>query len=400
MTMSAFSEQGGHLLPPVLSGSDSPAPRNPPRRRRIGLVVGILSVAVVGAVCAGVQWNANLGYDDALVAFDEAVADAATSQVALEQGLSLLPEVMDPAALVQDADTGNLMDAGAREALDAAVAELSYAETDATALTSSLLLHAGEKPDWAWELFSQTSRLNEDRITVEERRDDLDSASAALASATDAVSEAGLAAVQVAADAAEGFEDAHVSARNRDILSLRAAAEWLDGAEVLDSNTADAYRDLEAAAVAMLASEQAELAEKEGPLYQARLEIEAFARGLAPDVLLDFDWSPIVIGYGQGESMAGLASWWYGDPGYANIELTNSVAEFWPSDRSRALVAHEVGHAISIKCVGMYDDTDTNTIEAWATAWAISMGYTDDANGTSAYGPPPQELIDTAAGCR
>jgi hypothetical protein len=147
-------------------------------------------------------------------------------------------------------------------------------------------------------------------------------------------------------------------------------------------------------------SEQAELAEKAGPLQTARLEIEAFARGLAPGVLLEFDWAPIVNGFGTDGGMGGYATWWYADPGYATIELSNSVAEQWPSYRSQSLVAHEVGHAISVKCEGAYDDSTQASIEAWATAWAISMGFTDDANGTWAYGPPAQPLIDAAAGCR
>ncbi len=53
-----------------------------------------------------------------------------------------------------------------------------------------------------------------------------------------------------------------------------------------------------------------------------------------------------------------------------------------------------------MKCQSMYDSSTQDSIEKWATAWAISMGYTDDANGVWAYGYPPQNYIDAAAGCR
>lgn len=258
-----------------------------------------------------------------------------------------------------------------------------------------------EKPSWAWELFGETTQLNSDREAAGDLAADRDVASEAAVDAAGTISEAGLAAVASAADAATGFEAAHISARNLDIIALRTAAEKLQQSEsTLDETTASSYTDLENAASQMLTSEQAEIAEKGGPLYNARLEIEAFARALAPGVLLDFDWSELVGGYGYADSMGGYATWWYGDPGYATIELSNSVAAYWPGARSEALVAHEVGHTMSIKCKGMYDDSTQENVEAWATAWAISMGYTDIANGTSAYGAPPQSLIDAAAGCR
>ncbi len=168
----------------------------------------------------------------------------------------------------------------------------------------------------------------------------------------------------------------------------------------MDAPTADAYVELESAAAAMLSSEQAELAEKQGPLFDARIQIEAFARELAPDVLIDFDWSDYVGGYGDGDSMGGYATWWYGDPGYSTIELSNSVAALWPSERSRALVAHEVGHAISVKCEGLYDDTTQESTGPGPRSRLVGSRFTDPANGTSAYGAPPQSLIDAAAGCR
>ena len=117
-------------------------------------------------------------------------------------------------------------------------------------------------------------------------------------------------------------------------------------------------------------------------------------------MLIEFDWSPVVNGAGYGGSMGGLTTWWWDEPDRALIELSDSVAAQWPAERSRALVAHEVGHAISVKCEGMYDASTQDSIEKWATAWAIGMGFSDDANGVSAYGYPPQSYIDAALACR
>ncbi|MGO2933434.1 hypothetical protein [Microbacterium sp.] len=402
MTMSPLPPAGSHQLGSAFGGVSEPAQGAPgkTRRRHTKLIFTALGVIVLAAVCAGVQWGANVGYDAALESFDDAAADAESSQAELAEVLTGLIETSETATIIQDADTGNLMDAASRDAFDAAVGEATEAEETATELAEDQVPAADEKPGWPWELFGETAQLNEDRDHASEQRSAFDSSRDDLSAAATAVEEAGMTAVQSAADAADAFEADHVSARNLDIISLRTAAEWLSDATLLDTSTADAYVDLELAAVDMLSSEQEEIAEKQGALHQARIEVEAFARELAPDVLLDFDWSPIVNGYGEGSSMAGYATWWYSDPGYANIELTDSVAQEWPNDRSRALVAHEVGHAISVKCEGMYDDSNQETIEAWATAWAISMGYHDVANGTSAYGAPPQSLIDAAAGCR
>lgn len=402
MAASPVPPSGGHQIESAFGAAAEPAAASErkPRRRRTGLILTVLGVLVIGAACAGTQWAANVGYDDALVDFEDAADDAQASQGELEHARLALVDATDVATVVTEADSGNLMDAAAKEQFTGALSEAAAAQTEAAELVEERLPEATEKPSWAWELFGATAELNADRDELTSDQDEFDDARAATTGAADAVNTTGTAAILSAAEAADAFESAHVSARNTDIIALRRAAERLSSAAALDATAAEAYTELESAAAQMLSSEQAELAEKQGPLYDARIEIEAFARDLAPGVLLDFDWSSLVNGYGESDSMGGYATWWYGEPGYANIELSNSVAQYWPGDRSRALVAHEVGHAISVKCEGMYDDTDQGTIEAWATAWAIGMGFHDAANGTSAYGAPPQSLIDAAAECR
>ncbi len=163
--------------------------------------------------------------------------------------------------------------------------------------------------------------------------------------------------------------------------------------------SSDALIAYVAAATQLRASNQAELEEKAGPLLDRRVAAEAFARSLAGGILLDFDWAPIVNGYGTGGTVGGLATWTTDHGGSANITLSDSVAEQWPSPLSQALVAHEVGHAVSVRCSDRFDAQSRAANEAWATAWAISRGFTGDGNGVSIYGPPPQELIDAAATC-
>lgn len=401
MTATAPPPSGGHDLGTAFGSSATATPALRPRGRRAGLIWTGVGIVVLAAACTAVQVSANLGYDDALSGFETAVDGAEDSGFVLDEELAALDGTLAVASGIVEADSGTLMDTASKDALVAAVEEAQTTMTDGAAVREQELPSTGDKPAWAWELFGETAQLNSERDEAEALDEDFDTAGEDAGKASSAVAEAGAAAVASAADAAAGFEAAHISARNPDIIALRSAAERVqlsDGA--LDEAASAAYADLEAAASQMLVSEQAELAEKSGPLYSARLEVEEFARSLAPGVLLDFDWSELVNGYGYGDSMGGYATWWYQDPGYATIELSDSVAAHWPGARSQALVAHEVGHAISVKCDGMYDDSDQANIEAWATAWAISMGFTDAANGTSAYGAPPQSMIDAAAGCR
>lgn len=402
VALSPAPPQGSHHLAASFGGTSIPqdAPHRTPRRKRSGVLLAVLAAVVAFVACIGVQWSANVAYDGALESFEDAVSQAASAQSQLEQSTDALSEAASAASTIAAADTGLLMDPAAKEILTAALTEATDVGASASELVGETLPKADEKPAWAWELFGETTELNAESTAVSAQRSAFESARTSAEEAAEAVSEASVSAVVSAAHAADAFEAAHVSARNLDILTLRRIAASLTDVEALDSSVADGYEQLEAAAAAMLGSEQAEIDEKYGALFEARIAAEEFARGLAPGVLLDFDWSPYVNGYGDGGGMGGLATWWYGDPGYATIELSNSVADLWPSSRSQALIAHEVGHAISVKCEGMYDDSSSESIEAWATAWAISQGFTDDANGTSAYGPPPQELVGVAAGCR
>ena len=387
---------GEHRLPEIFS-SEMPPVRPRSRRRRV--VLTVLTGTLILAAGAGVHTVASLQYDDSLVAFQDAGAIAGNRQTDLASDSTDLAGAAAAASDMVAADTGTLMPADARQDLDAAITEAAPTASEADAATAASFPEPGTKPSWTWELFAESARLADDTEALHDQADDFEALGDDVADAELAVADTAVAAVRAASAAASDLEAAHVNARNPEIIAVRAAAEAAAGVAQLDAETATRYAELESAAAAMLESEQAELAEKAGPLYGSRVEIEAFARSLAPGVLLDFDWAPTVPGY-DGSSYGGWTTWWYGDPGYSTIALSDYIAESWPAGWAKALVAHEVGHAISVKCEAKYDSSDQDTIEAWATAWAISMGFNDRANGTDVYGAPSQSMIDAASSCR
>lgn len=402
-TTSPFEDQrsplpGRHQLPPHFSGvSVVPRPR---RKARRGLVFGILGGVLVVVACAAVQIGANLRFDDAAAAHVAVGAQAMDARSALDEENADLATTTSAAEKIIAGNTGALMESAPIDAFSAAIGEAKDTSAAADELLTTDIPRVSSKPGWFWELFGGADAL--DRQTEDMRTfvTDLEQHSPEIVDARTTVTDTGVAVLAAAASAAPAFEAAHISARNLDVIALRDAADGAATVTMIDDTAVERIAALQSAAAQVVASQDAELAEKSGPLMNARLEVEAFARSLAPGVLLEFDWAPVVSGAGYNGSMGGYTTWWWNDPDRAVIQLSNSVAEQWPAERSRALVAHEVGHAISVKCENMYDSSTQDSIEKWATAWAISMGFTDDANGVWAYGYPPQSYIDAAAGCR
>lgn len=350
---------------------------------------------------ATAQVSADLGYDDARSDFETASRSFQSQSTEVDHRYGELVESTDAGHVILDTgDTSLPVPDDAWDSLMSAVADGEAIGAEVEKVAAATPPQSGEKPSWFWELFGATAELHADQERVEDLVDDLRKASTDAADGRTAVSESGIAVVTAAGSAADTFEAGHLSARNDAVIALRAAAADASAVTAVDDATASVYVALQEAAAQVVATEAEEMAEKAGPLRNARLEIEAFARTLAPGVLLEFDWAPVVNGAGYNGSMGGYTTWWWDTPGRAVIELSDSVAEQWPAERSKALVAHEVGHAISVKCQDMYDSSTQDSIEKWATAWAISMGFTDDANGVWAYGYPPQNYIDAAAGCR
>ncbi|WP_448720664.1 hypothetical protein [Microbacterium natoriense] len=389
---------GDHTLPSRFSGASQIV--RTARRRRRWPVAAVLAVLIVGGVFAGLQLAGNLGYDDTAEQFSTQADSTRSTLLEVRGSTTELSTLNDAATQLVGGDASDLVPAETEDALTTATGEAQSVLSEAADVIDTEIPEQGEKPGWFWELFAASDQLSEDREDLASLEDDLEEASPLVEKAGSAVSDAGLALLSSAATAASPFEAAHISAKNDAVIALRESATDLAGVTTIDQDAVTSFADLQDAAAQVVSSEQVELAEKAGPLLENRLAIEAFARSLAPGVLLEFDWNRIVNGVGDNGSMGGLTTWWWSTPGHAVIELSNSVAEQWPSITSKSLVAHEVGHAISVKCQGMYDASTQDSIEKWATAWAISMGYTDDANGVWAYGYPPQSYIDAAAGCR
>ncbi len=153
---------------------------------------------------------------------------------------------------------------------------------------------------------------------------------------------------------------------------------------------------------AMEAAHAAELATFAGPLYDSRLDALAFANSISGGVILEFEWVPELFGFGSfNGGVAAQATLEGTAPDFhSSIDLTDSIAELWPSLRSQSIIAHEVGHAITLKCADIFNASAGGDYEAFATAWAIGMGYTDAANGTAAYGRPSDDLIAATMACR
>ncbi|SFR54600.1 hypothetical protein SAMN04488591_1891 [Microbacterium azadirachtae] len=396
---------GGHDLGGLLVSADpDPAPSPAPRRRRRAVLAWTLPIAgvlLLAGIGAALQLTANLGYDAARTHLTTALAkhdDEASHNERVRavddessRAADVLLDVADP-ALLGDAD---------RAELTASRDRAQKASAEARSLTSAKTPEPGAKPSWFWDLYDRTARIEADSRAMRTLTSDLTRSSDELGSAAGAVDRTGLAVIKKGGGLAAQIENDNRPSPNEGVLALRDLGARLSAATSFDEDVAHGFREYAATAQKVRDGHTATLAAEAGPLQDARQQIEDFARSLVPGVLLDFEWADRVNdlggdnGYLSGETLTPIQS---GE--YATIRLSNSIAEDWPGDSSKALVAHEAGHAIATKCRTMVDNTDSPAAEAWATAWAISMGFTDDGNGTQAYGSPPDSLVEKAAGCR
>ncbi|MDY0910475.1 hypothetical protein [Microbacterium sp. CFBP9034] len=392
-----------------LTSADAPvaASTRPSRRRAIvAWSAGITALFVLGAVIAFVHISANTSFDTAgarlAIAAEAAATAADTFQDAADAVTRSLVSAED---IVAEADD-TLVDAKARSAFSKAIAAASETSEEVASLLDRGV-DGGEfdKPFWTWELWSETASLEVRTVAADDFAVELAVADDALVAGGDAMTKAALALYASVPDKARAFEDANISARATSVLDFRESAAQVAKLTRVDSAAAVGFSALATRADLLGASSNAELAEKAGPLYWTRIEIEAYARSISGGIVLDFDWAPVVNEMSGYWGIGGLANWTTDRGGYTTITLSNSVAEWWTSDSersadARALVTHEVGHAISGKCYDKFDWESADANEEWATAWAISMGHTADGNGVQAYGYPSQAMIDAAATCR
>lgn len=134
---------------------------------------------------------------------------------------------------------------------------------------------------------------------------------------------------------------------------------------------------------------------------ERRAQVQDFARSLAGDLTLSFVWEPLVSGYGGAGSYGGHTAWNTAHGGYATVTFSESIAADWHRNPSLpSLVAHEVGHAMTARCVELYREAFGSDGERFATAWAIGHGYEEEGNGEALYGRPSDRLIELSRVCR
>ena len=378
----------------------TPGPSTARARNVVAWIAWGAATVLLAAILAGLHLWSSYSFDARQRELRAQVELAADERSDLSVDVQVATATTTSAGQVVETAAGALVDAAARTAVieaSAAVAEQVDAAEEVLAVE---LPAVPAKPAWTWELLGSYGDLDAKMERAAAARTDAAVVGEDLALVGERLDEAGLALFATVAPAAKAIEAAHVSARTGDVLDFRDAAKAAQDQTRLGSDAAVAFSTYASEAAALSQSSKAELAEKAGALYDTRLEIEAYARSIAGGIVLDFDWAPVVNGHGGWWSMGGTATWTTDRGGYSTITLSNSVAEQWPSADARALVTHEVGHAITSKCWSKFEHESSAANEEWATAWAISMGHTAEGNGVQAYGHPSQKMIDLAATCR
>ncbi|MCW4385691.1 hypothetical protein OH146_07875 [Salinibacterium sp. SYSU T00001] len=369
-------------------------PAQPRLRRAVWLAVSIAAVLLVAGAAtpfALAQQAAQSSYDAAVAEYERAADASLSATESLEGALTSATETRALAEQVLAAATPDYVDSSTLGVLTEAQLALTEAlEVAASAPVSGPTAEPGEG---AQELQSRAEAVLADAAEVARAADGVARAAAAVTSAGEAFV-AGL------SEHAASIDSTFASAANLDRIAYREATAALAPAR-WDADAPALVARYVAAAQALAASHAAEEAEKAGPLYGQRKEVEAFARSIAGGVMLDFDWAPVVNGYGQGGSFGGTATWNTAHGGYSTITLSDSVAALWQSHPAVAsLVAHEVGHSITGKCMRLFIDGFDSQAEVFATAWAIGLGYDDEGSGESLYGRPSDALIALSRQCR
>lgn len=376
--------------------SDAPAAHS----RRSAVVAAVVAiVAVVTLAVAGHQVAASVAhaqvwpewaaadarYDEATERYDGA-ADRGGASVERAEGLLEVP-------------TGDLVLEEHRTALEAAIADAREVVADAPAGATgiaSLTDPTDAAPAWEryadlWELVELIPDRREAAARVEASADEVTAATRAVADATDAL-----------VDGAEESAAAALAASPSATYRTRAALEWALDDAVAGSGAAVRLTDLATAVAEVRASHAAEAERRAAsPL---RAEIEDFARSISYGVEIDFEWAYVVGGYSSDGYYSGTAEFFDDGDGWGLVSLSESIEDAWNWDENaEAVVVHEVGHVQVLReaCRTIFIGPEFGgDHEAWATAWAIGMGYDLPGAGIEAYGRPSDAQIAAAAKCR
>jgi hypothetical protein len=380
---------------PAVGAAPAQPRRSPTAIATIAVVIGVLIAGTGHQVLATElhrqlwpSWvAADTRHDDAVAAHDEAVARG-ESVVGRTEALEA---VLTP-DLVREEDRAALAEAlaGLRTAIDSGAGAAPLGIVDLTA--PDAFAPAWDRYADLWEI----SELASERVAaaassesatdaVQAARDEVDAATATLVAGAQEIARAELA--------------AHPSATFR---TRQALQRLVDGTDVTGVPTTGAggFTALATAVADVRSSHAAEVARAQD--HPVRAEIEGFARSISNGVALDFTWAYEVAGVTSDAWYAGTAEFGVDGAEWGFITLSESIEEAWAFDpNAKAVVVHEVGHTQVVReaCRGLFADAGSDH-EAWATAWAIGMGYDLPGSGIEAYGRPGEAQIASAAQCR
>lgn len=376
--------------------SDAPAgdSRRSAHLAAVVAIVAVVTLAVAGHQVAATvahaqvwpQWvAADARYDEATERYDGA-ADRGATSVESAEGLLEVP-------------AGDLVREEDRAALEAAIADaregIAQKPVGASGI-ASLTDPADAVPAWEryadlWELVGLIPDRHEAAARVEASADEATAATRALADATDAL-------VDGAEESASAALTANASATYRTRAALEGKLDDADGG----SGATMRLTDLATAVADVRASHAAEVERRAA--HPVRAEIEDFARSISFGVEIDFAWAYIVGGYSSDGYYSGTAEFFDDGDGWGLVSLSESIEEAWAVDENaEAVVVHEVGHVQALReaCAAILSGPEFGgDHEAWATAWAIGMGYDLPGAGIEAYGRPTDAQIAAATECR
>ena len=355
-----------------------------------GAVLAVGSVLVVQVALAGAEYQRAeaIRIEEATwLAISQDELDDAATDAAEDIAIAEAALLAAPVGYVSAESAAALLDSSAALAESLATARSAaqeLPEAPGATLVPAALWDAGD------ELLEQAE-------TAHAAVADQEAAIHALRTAESTNDEAGAALVASASAVAGGILPANPSVANGPHVAFLQMLDDLRAEDGLDRHAVETLTEYVTRAAAVSASHAAEEAEKAGPLYGLRAEVEAYARSISGGALLDFNWQPTVIGH----SMAGTATIESSPPYfYSTITLTNSIAENWGEIVPLSLVTHEVGHAITSKCMDQFNAAFGGDYERWATAWAMSWGFPAGASGADSYGLPSNEQVAIAGTCR
>lgn len=377
-----------------------PSDATPARgRRSAGIRAAAAVAAVIAVALAGHQVGSSLAH--AQVWPQWSAADGRYDEATVDHGAAVDhgEAVLARAERLLEVAAGDLVSEEHRTALQTAVAEAAEVVADRPARAATIAsLTAPSELAPAWDRYGDLWELVElipERVAASER---IEASTERVAGAVRTVSDAADALMTGAEEAAASVLAASPSATYRTRAALQAALDDASGG----SGTTVRLTDLATSVAAVRSSHQAE--EERRRSFPVRAEIEAFARSISFGVEIDFAWDYVVGGYSSDGWYSGTAEFFDDGDGWGLVSLSESIEDAWSWDENaKAVVVHEVGHTQVLReaCHAIFAGPEfSGDHEAWATAWAIGMGYDVPGSGIEAYGRPSDAQIAAAAACR